>query len=65
MNNRCPKIPFRTKAVAQYEIKLQKAQRRHFSKKTSAKKNSKKLRIYECPRCGCFHLTTQKSRTKR
>lgn len=66
MSNRfCSKITFTTKKAAQYEVKLQESQRRHFSKRTNTKKNNKKLRIYQCPRCRYYHLTTQKPRNKK
>jgi len=65
MSNRfCSKISFSTKKAAAYEIKLQESQKRRFSKRTNTKKNNKKLRTYQCPRCGYYHLTTQKPNKK-
>jgi hypothetical protein len=61
MTTKCIKVPFTDKKAALADIKLQKAGRIRFNKKWhSTKKSSLKLRPYECPYCGKWHLTTQK-----
>jgi len=53
----CNKVGFQTKAEATaHKIYLRK-QGPHLGDRTSGK-NKSKMRVYECPHCGCFHLTS-------
>ena len=63
-NAKCAKTPFDNKKAALLEIKTQHSQHIHFSKKYTHRKNNLKVRPYECPRCGKWHLTTQKQKRK-
>jgi len=57
---RCSKITFETKAEALAEIKLQRSQCIHHSKKAGKRhKNGRKTYPYLCHNCNRFHLTTK------
>lgn len=59
----CGKIPFPSKADATAEINRQRSQLQRFSKRAGKyRKSNQKLRSYECPICGNWHLTTSKPR---
>lgn len=57
--NTCSKISFETSEDAQKEIAWQRAAESHFGGKI--RKSAKSLRVYLCPLCHKYHLTTQKS----
>jgi len=61
---KCAKASFDSKTAALAEIKLQHSQHIHFRKKFNCRKNNLKVRCYECPKCGKWHLTTQKQKRK-
>ena len=62
----CQKISYKSKTEAQADIKMISTQMKFRSKKfTRQPKANKKLRCYECPICGDWHLTTQKPRKLR
>jgi 3'-phosphoadenosine 5'-phosphosulfate sulfotransferase (PAPS reductase)/FAD synthetase len=48
----CNKIRFPSRPVAE-------------SYRRTIKGHPRKLYVYECPRCGCWHLTSQQQRQRR
>jgi len=54
----CNKIPFDTAEDARREINGIRANEHRFG---SHRKSSKKLKVYRCPHCGKYHMTTQKA----
>ena len=60
----CSKVPYASRALARVEIKTQHSQHVRFNKKYNNRKNNLKVHCYECPRCGKWHLTTQKQKKK-
>ena len=58
MNN-CQKVPYDSKQEAREDAREIKNGHRHFSRTANrARKGGRKLRAYECNRCGKWHLTT-------
>ena len=53
----CAKIPFKTKQEAEIYFRRQKASKRNTIKS--------KLRFYECPHCGCWHMTSMSKATSK
>lgn len=61
----CHKIPYESRAAAMEDARLMKHAKKWRSKwAASGAKNGRKLRAYNCPFCGLWHLTTQKPRKK-
>jgi hypothetical protein len=48
----CGKIRFPTRAVAE-------------SYRRTIKNHPRKLYVYECPHCGCWHLSSQQQRKRK
>ena len=61
---KCIKAPFESKKAALLEIKMQRSQQIYRRKKYVNRKNNVKTYCYECPRCGKWHLTTCKQKSK-
>jgi hypothetical protein len=57
----CQKIPYPDKSAALADAEYIRMQKRHFDKARRAPKSGRKLRPYQCPRCGFWHLTTRKN----
>lgn len=57
----CQKIPYESREEALRDIKFMKDQQRHFSRgAANAPKAGRKMRVYVCPHCGKWHVTTKK-----
>jgi len=64
---KCSKIPYATRAAARQAIKDVKiAERKWHNHQTarSALKTTRRMRLYLCPRCELFHLTTMAKKRK-
>lgn len=61
----CTKMSYTTKQEADKDIKALEATKKHFSKKYNKIKPNKKFSSYLCPRCGEWHLTTQRISKKK
>lgn len=61
---KCTKVSYEAKAEALADIRYQHNHSIRFSKRFKNSKAGKKHRPYECPRCGKWHLTTQKQKRK-
>lgn len=60
----CSKVGYATKEGARAEIRQINYSRKQFSRslRNGSNKSGKKMRVYLCPHCGEFHITTQKQR---
>ncbi len=56
----CQKVTYQTKKDALADIKHIKNQRIFRSKFKKSPKDNRKMRTYECRRCGLWHLTVRK-----
>lgn len=61
----CTKMSYGSKKEADKDIKSLTATRKYFSKKYTNIKTNKKFHSYHCPRCGDWHLTTQRISKKK
>lgn len=57
-------MSFATKADALAEIKAIQAHHIRFGNRVRGNKSYKDLKVYQCPHCGDFHLTTAKQKRK-
>ena len=56
----CNKIGFISKSEAKAYIKQVEFNRTRYSNQNKTAKSGRKMNVYECKRCGQWHLTTVK-----
>ena len=58
----CNKISFISKDEAKSSIRQIEFDKLKYSKKNRSAKAGRKMRVYECKRCGQWHITTTKQK---